>query len=59
MSLLAGLALLFALWTDAGLGQPADRAQARPNIIFVLTDDQMPGTENRMPALQNNLVRGA
>lgn len=58
MSLLAGLALLSAVWTDAGLGQTADRAQARPNIIFVLTDDQMPGTENRMPALQNNLVRG-
>ena len=60
ISLLAGLALVVALWTDAGLGLPANRAQdpQRPNIIFVLTDDQMPGTENRMPALQNNLVGG-
>lgn len=54
LSLLAGLALVFALWTDAGFGQPAP--QAKPNIVFVLTDDQMPGTENRMQALQNNLV---
>ncbi|QIN82345.1 sulfatase-like hydrolase/transferase [Rubrobacter tropicus] len=58
LSLLAGLALVFALWADAGLGNPAGRAQVKPNIVFVLTDDQMPGTENRMPALQNNLVRG-
>jgi hypothetical protein len=28
----------------------------RPNIVFVLTDDQMPGTERRMRALQNNVV---
>ena len=58
LSLLMGLALVFALGVDAGLGQPAGRAPSKPNIIFVLTDDQIPGTENRMPALQNNLVRG-
>ena len=28
----------------------------RPNIIFVLTDDQFPGTENLMPALKNNIT---
>jgi N-acetylglucosamine-6-sulfatase len=28
----------------------------RPNIIFVLTDDQFPGTENEMPALKNNIT---
>ena len=56
LSVAAGLALVFAFWSDVGFGQPAP--QARPNIIFVLTDDQMPGTENRMQALQNNLVGG-
>ncbi len=34
----------------------AGTAAERPNIIFVLTDDQFPGTEDAMPALQNNLV---
>lgn len=58
LSLVAGLALVFALWTDAGLGQPSGRVQVKPNIVFILTDDQMPGTENRMAALQNNLVQG-
>ena len=31
-------------------------AAEQPNIIFVLTDDQFPGTENAMPALQSDLV---
>jgi N-acetylglucosamine-6-sulfatase len=59
LSLLLGLVLVSWLGVDAGLGQTAGREQApgRPNIVFVLTDDQMPGTENRMPALQRELVR--
>ena len=36
--------------------QSSAQVSGRPNIVFVLTDDQMPGTENRMPALQNNVV---
>ena len=46
-----------------GVGIPAVRSEEystmskRPNIIFVLTDDQMPGTEKRMRALQNNVVQ--
>jgi N-acetylglucosamine-6-sulfatase len=36
------------------------RAQVKPNIIFVLTDDQAPGTEAEtyMPALNNNIING-
>jgi hypothetical protein len=42
------------------IGSPRTVAAAeRPNIVFVLTDDQFPGTENAMPALQSNLVRQA
>jgi N-acetylglucosamine-6-sulfatase len=40
---------------DPRLGVSA-QGQAKPNIIFVLTDDQFPGTENRMPALKNNIT---
>ena len=54
LSLLAGLALVVFLGVDASFGQAA---QGRPNIVFVLTDDQMPGTENRMDALQRNVVQ--
>lgn len=56
LSLVAGLVLAGVLGVDAGLGQ-TDGAQKRPNIVFVLTDDQMPGTEEYMPALQENLVQ--
>ena len=43
---------------EGGLDQVASAQTAqRPNVVFVLTDDQMPGTENRMDALQSNLVR--
>ncbi len=58
LSLLVGLAPVAVLGVDASVGQPAGRSQERANIVFVLTDDQMPGTEEEMPALQNNLVQG-
>src|SRR5215211_5143937 len=29
----------------------------RPNIVFVLTDDQFPGTENKMTQLTSNITR--
>ena len=50
--LLAGGAALSSLES----GEASAQATERPNVVFVLTDDQMPGTENRMPALQSNLV---
>ena len=31
-------------------------AAGQPNIVFVLTDDQFPGTENAMPALKTNVT---
>src|SRR5215211_9196430 len=33
-----------------------DAPAAKPNIVFVLTDDQYPGTENAMPSLRNNIT---
>lgn len=32
------------------------QVQTQPNIVFVLTDDQFPGTENKMPALKSNVT---
>src|SRR3712207_1784677 len=52
-TLLAGGAALLSL----GSGEVSAQTAQRPNIVFVLTDDQMPGTENRMPALRSNLVQ--
>jgi N-acetylglucosamine-6-sulfatase len=49
------LASVVALVTAIGSLRAGATAE-RPNIIFVLTDDQFPGTEDAMPALQNNLV---
>lgn len=58
------LGIISSLGLVVGLGMPAARSEEfsiqssrRPNIVFVLTDDQMPGTENKMTALQNNVVR--
>jgi N-acetylglucosamine-6-sulfatase len=31
-------------------------AAPKPNIVFVLTDDQFPGTQNAMPALKSNIT---
>lgn len=56
LSVLAGLALVAVLGADAGPVRAEEGSQKKPNIVFVLTDDQMPGTENEMPALQSNLV---
>src|SRR3954453_1473784 len=55
-----GTAMLLAravvLGTVIGSARSMAAAAERPNIIFVLTDDQFPGTEVAMPALQNDLV---
>jgi N-acetylglucosamine-6-sulfatase len=51
--LLAGGAALLSL----GSGEVSAQAAQRPNVVFVLTDDQMPGTENKMNALQRDVVR--
>ncbi len=42
--------------TNAMRKAQAQTTVAKPNIIFVLTDDQFTDTLNAMPALQNNLV---
>lgn len=58
LSLFFGLGFIFQLGSPAARSEEyATQASKRPNIVFVLTDDQMPGTENRMRALQNNVVR--
>ena len=49
------IAVLLAYGVTAEHGRVA-QGQAKPNIVFVLTDDQFPGTENRMPALKNNIT---
>jgi len=49
-----GIAVLLACGMTL-VGMEA-QGQAKPNIVFVLTDDQFPGTENAMPALKNNIT---
>ena len=53
-------AVLFASGVVAFLPAAAEpqaaQAATKPNIIFVLTDDQFPGTENEMPRLKNNIT---
>jgi arylsulfatase A-like enzyme len=51
--LLASVVLLVAVIDSATSMAPSAQ---RPNIIFVLTDDQFPGTENEMPALKDNIT---
>ena len=42
---------------DGGLnGGVSAQTAVSPNIVFVLTDDQFPGTENKMPELKNNVI---
>jgi N-acetylglucosamine-6-sulfatase len=51
----ASSVLLFS-WSPSAGPRKAQVATGRPNIIFVLTDDQFPGTENRMPALKKDIT---
>jgi arylsulfatase A-like enzyme len=48
--------VLLVLGASAVLYGCSQPATTQANIIVVLTDDQFPGTEDAMPALQNNLV---
>jgi N-acetylglucosamine-6-sulfatase len=52
-AVLLASALLVTIIDPAPLTSPSVE---RPNIIFVLTDDQFPGTENETPALKNNIT---
>jgi N-acetylglucosamine-6-sulfatase len=56
----ATAALTLACVGDGGIKSGVQgvsaQTQQRPNIVFVLTDDQFPGTENKMPALKSNVV---
>jgi len=42
--------------TARDTARDTDAPAAKPNIVFVLTDDQYPGTENAMPSLRNNIT---
>src|SRR5215210_4642133 len=57
LGILSGLGFIVGPGTPAARSEEYSTTSRRPNIIFVLTDDQMPGTEKRMRALQNNLVQ--
>jgi N-acetylglucosamine-6-sulfatase len=50
--LVASAVAILAVIGSVGPGAAAPR----PNIIFVLTDDQFPGTQNAMPALKGNIT---
>src|SRR5215213_4564951 len=50
------LASVVVLAVVIGSARSMAAAAELPNIIFVLTDDQFPGTENLMPALKNNII---
>jgi arylsulfatase A-like enzyme len=54
--LLASVALGSLLAGGATLVGMEAQGQTKPNIVFVLTDDQFPGTENAMPALKANVT---
>src|SRR5215204_7121504 len=54
--LLASVALGSLLACGATLVGMEAQGQAKPNIVFVLTDDQFPGTEDAMPALRSNVT---
>ena len=54
--LLASVALGSLLACGATLVGVEAQGQTKPNIVFVLTDDQFPGSENAMPALKSNVT---
>src|SRR5215212_1626295 len=54
--LLASVALGALLASGATLVGMEAQGQAKPNIVFVLTDDQFPGSENAMPNLKANVT---
>ena len=54
--MLASMALAVLLASGATLVGMEAQGQTKPNIVFVLTDDQFPGTENAMPALKGNVT---
>lgn len=54
--LLALAGTLAAAVLAAGCGTEVRHTSQKPNIIFVLTDDQFPGTENKMPFLNTNIT---
>ena len=54
-SVVLGVLLACGLTTLVGMEMEA-QGQTKPNIVFVLTDDQFPGSENAMPALNKNII---
>jgi N-acetylglucosamine-6-sulfatase len=52
-----GSGLLLASWVTLVGMEMETQGQTKPNIVFVLTDDQFPGTENAMPNLKSNVTR--
>jgi N-acetylglucosamine-6-sulfatase len=54
--LLVSTALVVLLGCVVALLSLVVAPQDQPNVIFVLTDDQFPGTENKMPALKSNVT---
>jgi N-acetylglucosamine-6-sulfatase len=55
--LLASMAFAVLLACGATFNGMEAQGQTKPNIVFVLTDDQFPGTENAMPNLKSNVTR--
>ena len=51
------LGLLLACGATLVGMQMEAQGQTKPNIIFVLTDDQFPGSENAMPNLKANVTK--
>ena len=51
------VSLVFSGCMPRDTARDTDAPAAKPNIVFVLTDDQYPGTENAMPSLRNNISR--
>jgi N-acetylglucosamine-6-sulfatase len=48
--------LATAVLSAAGCGAEVHHTSQKPNIIFVLTDDQFPGSEHEMPFLNRNVT---